>query len=142
MPKISVDEFENRLEAQCLSRGGRGLPRKHRDKHVLYKSIILTIEPDRDYPEKELNAAIKKWLTDVGQAVEIDHVSLRRHLVDEGYLSRDRAGTAYRIHIEHMADLFEPATNMIDPVAVIEEALKRKEQKRRQYLNKTDDSST
>jgi hypothetical protein len=142
MQKISVDEFKNRLAAQCLDRGGRGLPRKLRDKHILYKSILLMLEPDRDYSEKEINAALEKWLTDVGQAIEIDHVSLRRHLVDEGYLSRDQAGTAYRVHLEPTADLFEPATDSIDPVTVIEEAVKSKEQKKRQRLDKRDDSST
>ena len=142
MQKISVDEFKSRLAAQCLNRGGRGLPRKLRDKHILYKSIILTLKPDRDYPEKEINTALEKWLTDVGLAIEIDHVTLRRHLVDEGYLSRDQAGKAYRILTRQMADLFEPATDQIDPVAIIEEALINKEQKRRQHLTKPDSSST
>jgi hypothetical protein len=136
MTKITSEEFENRLAAQCLNRGGRGLPRKERDKHVLYKSILLTIEPDRDYPEKELNEALKKWLHEVGKAIEIDHVTLRRHLIDEGYLSRDQAGTAYRVQTEHMADLFEPETNSIDPAAVIAMAEEIRDQKRREFQNR------
>jgi hypothetical protein len=135
MPKISVDEFARRLEAQCLSRGGRGLPRKQRDKHVLYRSIVSAFEPGKEYAEKELNGILEKWLSEVGKEIEVDHVSLRRHLVDEGYLTRDPAGRAYKIQTEWMANLFEPETDGIDPVAVIAEALKRREEKRRMYRN-------
>jgi hypothetical protein len=41
-----------------------------------------------------------------------------------------------------MADLFEPAIDTADPVAIIEEARRRKEQRKRQYLESTDRSST
>jgi len=135
MPIISLDEFENRLEALCLGRGGRGLPRRHRDQNILLKSIELVLESNKDYTENELNEALKKWLTDIGQAVEIDHVTLRRHLVDGGYLYRDRAGLSYKVCNRKMADLFEPAINTIDPAIVIENALKRREQRKRHYLN-------
>ena len=135
MQKINVEEFERRLAAQCLSRGGRGLPRKERDKHVLYRSIVSAFEPGKEYSEKELNTVLEKWLNEVGKEIEVDHVTLRRHLVDEGYLSRDPAGMAYKIQTAWMADLFEEETDGIDPVVVIAEALKRREEKRRRYRN-------
>ncbi|RKX26884.1 MAG: hypothetical protein DRP47_07490 [Candidatus Zixiibacteriota bacterium] len=137
MSKINVDEFEKRLEALCLKKGGRGLPRKRQDQHILFKSIALILEPHRDYSESELNEVLKQWLAKIGQKIEIDHVTLRRHLVDEGYISRDRAGMLYKVNDAKMADLFEPETNAINPAKVIEKALKRKEQKKRQYLNRT-----
>ena len=40
---------------------------------------------------------LKGWLALAGPRVELDHVSLRRSLVDEGYLVRDAAGVAYEI---------------------------------------------
>jgi hypothetical protein len=137
MSKITADEFKRRLEALCLSPGGRGLPRKRRDWDILFKSITLALEPGRDYSEKEVNQIVEEWLADIGQAIEIDHVTLRRHLVDTGYLIRDLAGTSYRVGFEAMADLFEPATDTVDPLAVIEEARRRKEQRKRQYLEST-----
>ena len=69
---------------------------------------------------------LKQWLAKIGQKIEIDHVTLRRHLVDEGYISRDRAGMLYKVNDAKMADLFEPATNTIDPA----KAIKRKEQRK------------
>jgi hypothetical protein len=135
MPKISVEEFSNRLAALCLSGGGRGFPKKDNDKHILYKSIFLSLEPTRDYTEKELNAALEKWLSSIGTALEIDHTSLRRQMVDEGFLSRDKAGTVYLINYDRTADLFDPAIDSLDPAAVIEEARRIKEQKRREFMN-------
>ena len=142
MPKITADEFRQRLEALLLSPGGRGLPRKRRDWDILFKSIALALESGRDYSEKEVNQVVVEWLAGIGQAIEIDYVTLRRHLVDAGYLVRDLAGTSYRVGLEAMAELFEPATDAVDPAAVVEEARSRKEQRKRQYLESKDKSST
>ena len=142
MVKITLDEFAKRLEAICLKKGGRGLPRKHRDQHILFKSIVLILKSDREYSEKELNETLLIWLTDIGRKIEIDHVTLRRHLVDEGYLYRDRAGKSYRVSNNEKVDLFESEINDVDPATLIEKALKNREQKKSQYLNKTNGSSS
>ena len=142
MPKISTNEFIQRLEALCLSAGGRGLPKKRRDWDILFKSIMLTLDLKRNYSEKEINRALEEWLADIGQAIEIDYVTLRRHLVDTGYLIRDLAGRSYRIGLDAMAGLFEPATDTVNPAAVIEEARRRKEERKRQHLAKSDRPST
>lgn len=136
MLKITENEFKQILAKQCLSSGGAGLPRKDRDKQVVYKSILMTIDTARTYSEKELNEALKKWLADVGRNIETDHVNLRRTLIDERYLTRDPAGTEYQVNTDIIADLFEPDVDSIDPVAVIEEAIKLKEERRAKYQNK------
>ena len=120
--KIKTAEFKNRLAGLCLRGGGRGFPRKHRDQHILFKSITLTLETKQDYTENELNECLTQWLTRVGRTVEIDHVSLRRYLVDAGYLTRDRAGRSYRVDPEQSVSFFEAGIEQINPVAVVEEA--------------------
>ncbi len=142
MSRITADEFRQRLEALLLSPGGRGLPRKRRDWDILFKSITLALEAGRDYSEREINEAMEKWLTGIGQAIEIDYITLRRHLVDAGYLVRDLAGVTYRVGREAIGELFESATDTVDPVAVVEEARSRKEQRKRQYLESKDRPST
>ena len=133
MSKISTTEFKSRLETLCLKGGGHGLPRKPHDQAILFKSITLTLDPQRDYTEAEINEALAKWLADIGQAVEIDHVSLRRYLVDAGYLRRDPGGRSYRIVAEDEANLFEPAVDELEPGVVIQEALARRAQRKQQY---------
>jgi hypothetical protein len=51
---------------------------------------------DPVFPERSVDAAILRWLAEVGHRVEIDHVNIRRRLVDEGYLTRSRDGRQYR----------------------------------------------
>lgn len=45
--------------------------------------------------EREVNAALKDWLGSTGAMLHIDHVELRRALVDGGLWQRDGFGRAY-----------------------------------------------
>lgn len=135
-PKISIVEFKERLTLLCLSRGGRGFPRKPPDRHILFKSVTLMLESHRTYTETEVNESLTQWLTLVGQAIELDHVSLRRDLVDAGYLKRDLAGRSYRVDPEQTSRLFEIGVEDIDPVAVLEDSVRKTEARKREYLEK------
>ena len=94
-PPITAHEFAQRLGALCLSGVKHNLPKKQRDRHILFRSVAQTLDATRRYSEPELNAALGRWLLQLG--IGIDHVTLRRHLVDEGYLIRDRQGSAYEV---------------------------------------------
>ena len=132
--KISAGEFKQRLAVLCLKKGGGGLPSKRRDQQILFKSIALTLDITRNYTEAELNDRLQDWLARVGRHVQIDHVSLRRHLVDEGYVVRDPAGRSYRLVDSAKTDRFDPEIESIDPHLVIDEAIRRREERKRQYL--------
>lgn len=138
MTKITVATFKNRLATLCLKKGGRGLPRKADDQHLLFKSIALTLDARAAYTETDINLALTTWLDSVGQLLEIDHVTLRRYLVDAGYLGRDANGATYRLRPEAGAALFEPAIDALDPLAVIEAARREQEERKRAYLEKKD----
>ena len=84
MTKMTVTTFKNRLATLCLKKGGRGLPRKPGDQHIIFKSIALTLDASAVYTETDINLALTTWLDSVGQMIEIDHVTLRRYLVDAG----------------------------------------------------------
>ena len=139
MTSIKVDEFKQRLEILCLKGGGRGLPRKPRDRQILFKSMTLMLDNETTYSEAKINRQIEIWLAEIGSMIEIDHVTLRRYLVDEGYLSRDEAGVTYRVSIENTADLFEAAINQLDPLQVVDEAREDLARKKRAYLENQSD---
>ena len=128
---ISADQFKSRLEVLCLRGGGRGLPRKPRDRHILFKSIVLMLDPEKIYSETEINRGIETWLAEIGQTVEIDHVTLRRHLVDEGYLKRDNTGATYKVSTEEMSEVFDPAIDSLVPELIIVAAREHMERKKR-----------
>src|SRR3954468_6862636 len=89
---ISATQFEERLAAICLSGAGTAFPRRTRDRHILYRSVIQGLDHARKYSETELNDALQRWQLDIGTCLEIDHVTLRRYLIDEQYISREANG--------------------------------------------------
>lgn len=67
-------------------RNGRllGLPAQRSRRVAVLEHVAQTFEPGVDYPEAEVNSALVAWCEGSG----VDHVTLRRYLVDEGLLRR------------------------------------------------------
>lgn len=137
-PTITTDQFKKRLEAICLRGGVREWPRKPLDQRVLLKSAIFNLEPGREYSEAEINELLAPWCEDVASNMYIDHAFLRRYLVDAGYLNRDAAGASYRLDEEKTEEQFDPAVADIDPTAVLQDARRRNEERRRKYMAQAD----
>ncbi len=137
---ITIDEFAKRLADLFLRRGGGAMPRRRRDQHILMKSIVLSLDPSSLYSEKELNARLKWWLAEVGQELQVDHVSIRRYLVDEGYVMRDPAGVTYRVAKEAHSDLFDSAVERLRPETVIRGAVREQENRKREFLSSNADA--
>src|SRR5437667_4702152 len=107
---ITVTEFEERLAAVCLGGAGSAFPRRHRDRHILYRSVVQTLDVTKNYSEGMLNAGLQQWLSGVGANIDIDHVTLRRYLVDDGYLLRDAKGSTYAVNLRGSSHIeFEAA---------------------------------
>ena len=119
---VTAEEYVERLKAICLRAAGSGFPRKQRDRHILFRSIVADLDEGATYSEPKLNAVLKKWIADVGESLGTDHVHLRRHLVDEGYLVRDAAGRAYRVEAEGASVRFCSDTRRIDVAALLRDA--------------------
>ena len=65
-----------------------GLPTKQKKLHVLLRWLAALFEPDRLYSEADVNAILKSVYAE-------DYISLRRDMVDLGYLRRERGGGKY-----------------------------------------------
>jgi hypothetical protein len=57
------------------------IPTKRAKRLIVLERIAIEFEPGRDYDEKEVNVVLSAFFN--------DHASLRRYLVDEGFLDRD-----------------------------------------------------
>jgi hypothetical protein len=125
-PPVGADEFARRLETLCSSGLGPGLPRKRRDAHILLYSIVLVFVPRRSYDEPAVGRLIEEWLDAAGPFVAFDRVTLRRSLVDEGYLERDAAGRSYTVRRSGRGQMsFEPPVNQLDPKSILRAARSR-----------------
>jgi hypothetical protein len=72
-------------------RDGRitALPAKRTRRLLLLDQVAQAFEPGRHYPESAVDQILK--------SIFDDHCTLRRHLVDESFLSRTPTGTYWRV---------------------------------------------
>jgi hypothetical protein len=126
---IPLEEFVDRLGRLGSDRGPRGFPRRARDRAILMKSIVLGLDAGRTYSEPQINAKLQAWSREVAPAIAVDHVTLRRLLVDHGHLERSADGAAYRVGFPARAVAFALDVYDLDPRAV--SAAYREEQARR-----------
>ena len=132
---IGNDEFTGRLVDLCLKSGLKGIPRRERDQHILLKSVALTLNPTREYTEGEMDDKLAFWLSDIARSIDLDRVTLRRWLVNEEYLIRQRDGTSYRVSIPAEGRVcFEASVEDIDVYEAIGLGMKSIAQKKREYL--------
>lgn len=94
---ISVEEFVERICLIGAAKGPRRFPRKRRDRQIVMKSVLMTLDSSRIYTEPEINEAIQRWNREVAPEISTDHVSVRRTLVDYGHLERTASGKKYRV---------------------------------------------
>lgn len=96
LERIPAHEAERRLRALASGGLGPGLPRRRRDQWILLRGAALVVDGSTPLDEKSLNEKLKVWLKALGPHTALDHVSLRRALVDERFLERTADGATYR----------------------------------------------
>ncbi len=128
---ITLDEFVERLCRLGADRGPRGFPRKQRDRAILMKSILLLLDSTRTYSEPEINELLADWNRTVAPAIETDHVTVRRLLVDQGHLERTADGRAYRVGFPGRAVAFDLDVDDVDVRATIAAYLEHRRRRAR-----------
>jgi len=127
---ISPEEFVERICRLGADRGPRRFPRNPRDREILMKSITMLLDSRRSYSEPDINEALQDWNRDVAPAIQSDHVTLRRLLVDYGHLERTRDGGAYRVGFPARPVAFDLEVDEIDVRATIAAYLDYRERRR------------
>jgi hypothetical protein len=115
---ITLDEFVERLCKLCAD-GSRPFPRARRDREILMQSIVQSLDSARTYEEREINELLQAWKRDIAPAIETDHVTLRRTLIDYGRLERTASGSSYRVGFPPRTTAFELGVYDVDLRATI-----------------------
>jgi len=80
---------ENKILNNYLREGKlTTFPAKEKRKLIVLRHFASLFAPDRVYTEKEVNAVIKE--------VYADYVTIRRYLIEYGFMDRSRDGSEYR----------------------------------------------
>jgi 4a-hydroxytetrahydrobiopterin dehydratase len=87
---------ETRLRALLKSGFGPGLPRREADRFILLHELAGLFDPMEPLAEKPLTERLAAWLEGTGSRLSTDPVTLRRAMIDDGFLERDGRGLAYR----------------------------------------------
>lgn len=116
---ITLDEFVERLCKLCADGGTRPFPRARRDREILMQSIVQSLDSARTYEEREINELLQSWQREIAPAIETDHVTLRRLLVDYGRLERTANGGAYRVGFPPRAVAFDLRIYDVDLPATV-----------------------
>ena len=135
---VTREYFVKRVVQLCLRSGLSDLPKDELDRHILYKSALLAFARDAVYTEKEVTARLDSWVSGICQIKNMDGVTLRRYLIDTGYLTRSKDGSQYRVaRPGPQPPYYDAAIDSLDMVEVIDNARAEIERRKQAYLRKT-----
>lgn len=90
------EEVEHLLRK--LFKGGavERVPKNRKDAEIFLALAAARVDSQVVMSEPELNEQLAEWLDGVANQNALDHVTLRRYLVDFAFLFRDPDGQRYR----------------------------------------------
>jgi len=125
-----VHEQTHRVLKRLLVNGPlTGLPRRPGDQTLLLRLAASRFETQRAYRESEVNEVLRSWLQTFCAPFGIDHVTMRRLMVDSRLLARDRSGSAYRIDPARIEAL--GAGEAIEPAQILAEIQSEREARKK-----------
>ena len=135
---VTKDYFIKRLADLCLRSGLPGFPKDETDQHILLNSAVLVIGKPGTFTEKEINARLDTLVRDVSHMKTLDRVTLRRRLVDTGYLTRSQDGSCYQIaQPDPRPGFFDSSIDQLDISEVITTAREEIARRKREYLQRS-----
>lgn len=128
---ITHDNF--RATFPHLVEGRLLLPKKPSQRRMLLLSTVLRLNAHQSYLENQINAELQHWISQFGSKLSIDHVTLRRYLVDELILCRDDAGTSYELCRDNARFTFDASIQQLDLPQLLDDARKARARKKARY---------
>jgi hypothetical protein len=95
------------------------VPKRPADQKVLVALAAAQVDAGRSCLESEVNERLKAWLGTISEPFGIDHVTLRRMLVDSALLLRTASGSLYQVNEAKLAEI--EAVRGIEPADVLAE---------------------
>jgi hypothetical protein len=106
------------------------VPKRPSDQRLLVTLAAAQFDPRKTYREREVNEILGAWIRTFCEPYGIDHVTLRRLLVDARLLSRTASGSAYQVNREMLGETETVRT--IEPAGVLAEIQDDRESRKRQ----------
>jgi hypothetical protein len=123
------DETHRALKRMLSNGPLTAVPKRLSDQHLLVALAAAQFEMGKVYCESEINEKLLAWLETFCEPDGLDHVTLRRMLVDSRLLIRTKSGSTYELNHQKLAEV--AAVGEIDPRAVLEEIRGERESRKR-----------
>ena len=133
-PHISRKSFEASFAR--LVDGSQTMPKKPIERRMLLISTITEMDSTKNYSEAEINKVLENWIERFGADLPIDHVTLRRYLVDEAIVHRDSFGSTYALSDAQPFFTYETSIRSVDLDALLSKARLDRESRKRAFLQK------
>ena len=116
-----------------LLKGGamKRMPKGRKDTEVFLALAASFLDPQMTYSESELNNLLTEWMADFTSSMTMDHATVRRYLVDFGFLMRDQSGSSYTANQTVINKVIEPAARSVHPRYILESVQREREQRKR-----------
>ena len=97
MSHAAIDS--RRILRRLLANGPlTAMPRRPADAELLLRLAAARFEAGTIYTEEQVNELLQAWLETISAPYGIDHVSLRRCLVDMQFVLRNASGSTYALN--------------------------------------------
>ncbi len=108
----------------------RRMPKSRKDTEVFLALAASILDPRTAYSESEVNELLVEWMTDFTSPSGMDHVTVRRYLVDYRFLLRDVSGSTYRTNQTIINKFIEPAARSIQPGNILNDVQRERERRK------------
>jgi hypothetical protein len=105
------------------------LPKRPADQALLATLAVSGFDANRSYLERDVNERLEGWLEKVSEPYGIDHVTMRRLLVDSRLLTRTTSGSRYQVNARKLSDI--EAVRTIDAETVLAEIIEERKRRKR-----------
>jgi len=107
------------------------VPKRPADQQLLVALAAAQMEAHRSLLESEVNERLRSWLETISEPFGIDHVTLRRMLVDSRLLTRTTSGSTYQVNAARMEEI--DAVRGLEPLEVLAQVQDERDLRKRQH---------
>ncbi len=128
-----ADTVETALRRILRSGSLEAFPTHPKDLDAVLAVAAVTLMRRRPYSEQEINAALTDWLESVHGWM--DHVTLRRRMVDLDFLKRTVNGSRYFMNYGRVVEVLGDPALELDAGAIVQEVMRERKERKRMYTS-------
>jgi hypothetical protein len=120
--------FRNIFNGGAMDR----LPKGRRNADAFLALAAASLDSQEVFTEAELNARLSDWMASFTNPRQLDHVTVRRYLVDLSMLLRDPEGKSYRTNQTVISRQIAPDARTVQPKEIFDQIQAARQLRRRQ----------